>query len=434
MFQKRLVSILVLVALVIALSATTSISRAQDKVKLTMLTHWTEETLLKQEQALIDEYQKANPNVTIELQTVAFDQLLTKIVTGRTGGTSPDIYHFYNLWMPEFVTSGALATPPDDLIDAVKKNTPSGVQQGVTVNGKIWGYPTEVNTYLLIYNKKFLKEAGFDNPPKTWDELKKMAPAITKKDSSGAITRAGFAVIPGWDSGMVHPFAALLFANGGDYLSKDFTTAAFNSPQGVETLQLYLDLLKSGGMDMSINGLNDFPTGKVGMVIMANWWKATLAAAKDIDFKNDVGVAEIPVGPSGKQTSTISYNWLLGVDAKSAHPKEAWDFIRWLNTPRAEGKGSPMGDYLVHALGAIPSSLFDQKAFESDLTDAFETPYVKSTTYARPEPVVAGGQEIKTKLQTEIEAVLASGGDPKKTLDAVAAEANNILKEKAQAK
>ena len=46
-------------------------------------------------------------------------------------------------------------------------------------------------------------------------------------------------------------------------------------------------------MDMSINGLNDFPTGKVGMVIMANWWKSTLEAAKDIDFKNDVGVAEI---------------------------------------------------------------------------------------------------------------------------------------------
>ena len=35
MVQKRLVSILILVALVIGLSVTTSVSRAQDKIKLT---------------------------------------------------------------------------------------------------------------------------------------------------------------------------------------------------------------------------------------------------------------------------------------------------------------------------------------------------------------------------------------------------------------
>ncbi len=434
MFQKRLASILVLVALAIGLSATTSVSRAQEKIKLTWLTHWGAADQLKGEQALIDEYQKANPNITIDLQTVDFGELLTKIVTARTAGTSPDIYHFYNLWIPDFVNSGTLATPPDDLIEGVKKNTPAGVQQGVTANGKIWGYPTEVNTYLLIYNKKILKDAGFDNPPKTWDELKKMAAAITKKDSTGAVSRVGYAVIPGWDSGMVHPFAALLFANGGDYLSKDLSTVAFNSPQGVETLQLYLDMLKNGGLDMSINGLNDFPNGKVGMLIMANWWKTTLMTSSNIDYKNDVGVAEIPVGPSGKQTSTISYNWLLGVDSKSPHQKEAWDFIRWLNTPRAEGKGSPMGEYLTHSLGAIPSSLFDQNAYADQLNDFFEAPFVKSTTYARPEPVVAGGQEIKSKLQTELEAVLTSSGDAKTTLDSVAAEANSILKEKAQSK
>jgi multiple sugar transport system substrate-binding protein len=432
MFQKRLVSVLILVALVITLSATASVSAAQDKIKLVWLTHWGEDIYLKHEQALIDEYQKANPNITIELQTVPFDQLLTKIVTGRTAGTSPDIYHLYNLWMPEFVASGTLAEPPAEIVDAVKKNTPEGVQQGVSVGGKIWGYPTEVNTYLLIYNKKLLKEAGFDNPPKTWDELKKMAAAITKKDDTGAVTRVGFGIIPGWDSGMVHPFMALLFSNGGEYLSEDQATVAFNSPQGVETLQLYLDLLKNGGLDMSVGGLAEFPNGKVGMVIMANWWRTTLMGSKEIDFKNDVGVAEIPVGPSGKQTATVSYNWLLGVDGKSAHPKEAWDFVRWLNTPRGEGKGSPMGEYLTTALGAIPSSLFDQKAFESALSDHFLTPFVASTQYARPEPVLAGGQEIKTKLQTEIEAALAGSGDAKATLDTVAEEANGILKEKAQ--
>ena len=140
MVQKRLGILSILLALVIALSTFgTHVSHAQDKVNLTWLTHWGEEVHLKEQQALIDEYQKANPNVTITLQTVLFDDLLTKIITGHTAGTSPDIYHFYNLWMPEFVSSGLLSTPPDDVIDMVKKNTPPGVQQGVTAGGKIWG-------------------------------------------------------------------------------------------------------------------------------------------------------------------------------------------------------------------------------------------------------------------------------------------------------
>ena len=421
-----------LLALVFSFSA--HATRAQDKITLTWLTHWGEDALLKQEQAIIDEYQASHPNITINLQTVAFGDLLTKIVTGHTAGTNPDIYHIYNLWLPDFASSGLLATTPDDIVAMVKKNTSDGVQKGVTVNGKIWGYPTEVDTYLLIYNKKLLKEAGFDKPPATWDELKRIAAAITKKDNTGAVTRAGYAVIPGWDSGMVHPFMALLLSNNGKYLSDDLTAAAFNSKEGVETLQLYLDLIKNGGMDMSLNGQTDFPTGKVGMTIMANWWRATLIGSKDIDFKNDVGVAEIPVGPSGKKSATVSYNWLLSVDAKSPHAKESWDFIRWLNTARSEGKASPMGDFLVNALGSLPSSNFDQQAHQAELGDAFLTPFVKSIAYAQPEPLVAGGQEVKTKLQTSIEGVLASGENAQSTLNGVADEANAVLKEKAASK
>ena len=428
MAQRRLLSLFVLVMLVLTLGASRQ-ARAQDKVTLTWLTHWNTADQEKAEQALIAEYEAAHPNIHIELQAVDFGELLTKITTANTAGTNPDIYHIYNLWLPDFAKSKLLATPPDDMIAAIKQNAAPAAVTGVTVNNQIWGYPTEINTWLLNYNKKLLKAAGFDKPPANWDDLKKMAAAITKKDSTGAIQQVGFAVIPGWDSGMVHPFNSLLFSNGGDYLSKDGKTAAFNSPQGVETLQLYLDLLKNGGMDVSINGNAEFPNGRVGMTIMANFWRPTLEASKSFDFKTDIGVAPIPVGPRGKEPSTLSYNWLLSVDAKSKHPKEAWDFIKWMTSPRAEGKGSPMGDYLTSTLGAMPRSLFDQKAYNDRLSDFFLTPYVESTKYARPEPVIAGGQEIKTKLQTQLEAVLNGQGDPKAALDQTASEANDILAE-----
>jgi multiple sugar transport system substrate-binding protein len=430
MFTKR--SLFVSLSLLLVFGLSVSLSAAQDNITISWLTHWGEENLLEAQQAIIDEYEAANPGVTIELRTVPFDQLLTTIITGRTAGTNPDVYHFYNLWMPEFVSSGLLAAPPEDVVETVTTNAAPAAVQGTTVNGQVWGTPTEINTYLLLYNKRLLEEAGFSEPPADWDELEEIAAAITQRDETGAVTQVGFGVITGWDSGVVHPFTSLLYSDGGNYLSDDFSATAFNSAEGLETLQLYADMLANGGMDLSVAGMAEFPNGKVGMIIMANWWRATLQAAEGIDYDTEVGVAPIPVGPSGEETSTLSYNWLLGVDSSSPNQEAAWAFVRWLNTPRAEGEASPIGDYLVNALGAIPSFVYDQEAFAEDLSDHFLTPFVESTSYARPEPVVAGGQEVKTRLQAEIEAVWTGLSDPQTALEIAASEGDTILAEMAQ--
>src|SRR5262245_43989246 len=103
MFRKVLVVLALAVFSLLSGIATVS---SQDTVTLTILTHWGEESLLAGQQAMFDAYMEANPNVKIELVTVPFEELLTKIVTGRTAGTAPDIYHIYNLWLPDFTGEG----------------------------------------------------------------------------------------------------------------------------------------------------------------------------------------------------------------------------------------------------------------------------------------------------------------------------------------
>lgn len=426
MFLKR--SMTVVMALAIALLAVTPAALAQEEVELTVLTHWGEERLIEAQQAMIDEYMALNPNVTIELQTVPFSELYTRIVTARTAGTSPDIYHIYNLWLPEFTAGGMLSPVPEDIVADVAEGAAGTSVVGVTVNEQIWGYPTEVNTYLLLYNKRLLEEAGYSEPPATWEELAEIAPAITKVDDTGAVSQVGFGVITGWDSGVVHPFMALLYSNGGQYFNEDFTEVAFDSPEGLETLQLYQDLMDSDGMDISIP-YGDFANSSIGMVIMANWWRASLMASENIDYETEIAVAPIPVGPSGEETATLAYNWLWSVDANSPQQEAAWAFVQWLNTPRAEGEPTPMGDLLVNELGAIPSMLADQEAYAEDLGDHFLAPFVASTEYALQEPVIGGSQEIKTMLQTEIESLWTGMTDPQSVLDYVVPEANAILEE-----
>ncbi len=428
MFSKRQVSIFLLFVGVLGIFSGATI--AQDDITLTMLTHWGTEDQLAAQQAIIDEYEASHPGVTIELVTVDFGELRTKIVTGRTAGTNADIYHFYHLWLPDFVNSGVLAEPPEDSLGFLETHVTEGTIASVsTSDGQTWGYPTEVNPYQLVYNKRLLAEAGYDEPPATWDELKEVAAAITQVDDTGAISQLGFGVMPGWDSGIVHPFSSLLLANGGSILSEDRTVTEFNSPQGVETLQLYADLVENGGTDPSINGLSDFPSGTVGMVIMAPWWRATLRAAEGIDFDTEVGVAPIPVGPSGEETSSMSYTWMFGVDSSSENIDAAWDFIQWLNEEHEEGMGSPIGDYLVNGLGAIPSFSHDQDAFAESMSDHYVAPFVEASVYALPEQVVAGGQEVKTLLQVEIEAVLTGLTTPDEALETASLQGDAILEE-----
>lgn len=424
LFSKKLIVLLALYMLLIA-----SVALAQDTT-LTMLTHWGTEDQLAAQQAIIDAYMMENPDVAIELVTVDFGELRTKIITGRTAAISADVYHFYHLWLPDFVNAGALAEPPQDALSYIDANVAQGTIGAVsTSDGQTWGYPTEVNPYLLVYNKRLLAEAGYDAPPANWEELKAMAADISQVDDTGAVSQLGFGVMAGWDSGIVHPFSALLFSNGGSYLSDDRTTAEFNSAQGVETLQLYADLVSSGGTDPSISGLGDFPSGTVGMVIMAPWWRATLRAAEGINFDTEVGVAEIPVGPSGEAPSSIAYTWLFAVDSNSPNKPAAWDFIHWMNAEHEEGAGSAIGDFLVNSLGAIPSMNHDQAAFADSMSDHYVSAFVTASAYAQPEQIVAGGQEIKTLLQVEIEAVLAGMTTPEDALASVEMQANAILEE-----
>src|SRR5512138_2870038 len=140
MKPNRLLYVLMTTVLVLGLLLTAcqqAPAASKEPVKLVVLTHWGEESLATPMKALLDEYTKANPNVTIEYQAVTFDQLLTKISTSRAAGTAPDIIHIYNLWMPDFVKGNALAVPPDDVVNDIKANYSPGSVAAVTVNNQI---------------------------------------------------------------------------------------------------------------------------------------------------------------------------------------------------------------------------------------------------------------------------------------------------------
>jgi multiple sugar transport system substrate-binding protein len=388
-----------------------AISGGARATTISFLTHWPPETVAKLK-AAADAYSKANKDVTIEIRAVPFGDLLTTIRAQGASASSATIDGIYDLWLPELVRDKLVAPVPAEEAADVGKNWPKGVASAASVGGTLYGIPNEIDLYTLNYNKALFAEAGIAGPPKTWAELKTDAEKLTKKNGT-QVTQQGFGLINSWPAGVVHPFASLLASNGGTLIADGKPT--LDSKQAGETFALYETLIKSGASvaamgtaDANTTGpfLDNFVSGKTGMIIMANWWESALKAGMK-DRYRDIATAPVPVGPSGDAAHAISYSWMTVVNAKAdpAVQKAAWDFLAWLNGPTSGPHGaSAMGDILV-SMGILPSRTSDAEAFKDKLDTPFLAAYVAALSEARPYPVVLGGQEFTEALQQHIEAV-----------------------------
>ncbi|HSB01678.1 MAG TPA: extracellular solute-binding protein [Anaerolineales bacterium] len=180
----------------------------------------------------------------------------------------------------------------------------------VSKDGKIYGVPMAAYVMGLAYNIKMLKDAGYDAPPKTWDELGPMAQKLTNRDAGVA----GFSFIrgephqAGWHATtMAYNFGLkdteiVTKGTDGKYM------AGFDNPQTVATLNFIKDLqwkydaLPRELLDWPTNG-DALATGRAAMVLMAGsqlkWIKETYA---DVDM-NQFGFAPLPAGPNGEMVS-----------------------------------------------------------------------------------------------------------------------------------
>ncbi|MCX5494618.1 extracellular solute-binding protein [Kaistia dalseonensis] len=412
----------------------TGLAWAED-VTVSFLTHWPPETVAKLEAAAAT-YSKDHAGVKIEVRAVPFGDLLTTLRSqaGQAGG--PTITGIYDLWLPELARDKLVNAAPEANSTDVTTNWPKGVATAASVGGTVYGYPNEIDVYALNYNKKLFEEAGITAAPKTWDEFFAAAEKLTNKDKG----QQGFGMINSWAAGVVHPFASLLASNGGSLVVDG--KPALDSENAKETFDLYEKLIKSGASvatmgtaDANTTGpfLDNFVSGKTGMIIMANWWESALKAGMGERFA-DIATAPIPVGPKGDGPHSISYSWMTVVSegASDAEKKAAWDFLAWFNGPNSGANGaSAMGD-LLQSMGILPSRTSDVAAFAERLKTPFLAGYVDVLSQAHPFPTVLGGQEFTEALQGHIEAVQFGKETAAEAAAAAQADAAAILEKAAK--
>ncbi len=424
--MRRVFWILLLVSIFLSFSAVA-------KTVLVIQTHWSDyqvNGIFNKSGKLIypglkqyaEEYMKLHPNIEIKIREVPFSNYLQQLIISHMAGKEADIYDLYSLWGVQLVSSHILAAPPKEIINAVKRNFVPASVKGATINGKVWGIPSEIDDYALIYNKKLLSEAGYTEPPKTWDELVKMARKLTKYNSKGAISQYGFAFLSGWNSAVVHPYLSLLYSLGGSMFNKSYTKCLLNNQKGVKALNEELVLFKEKATNSAGNVFN-FPQNTVAMMIMAPWYVRSLKQAYGNQYTKYVGIAPIP---PIKKPATLSYTWFFAVDSASKHKKAAWDFLKWFalqvqpktNTTRA-------GDLEVNVISVIPPNKIDLRNHQKQLADL--KVFIDQLKNAIPEPNVMQGAQIKTILMNQIVAAWNGQKSAQRALDDAVAKINSIL-------
>ena len=323
---------------------------------------------------LIDNFQKANPDITVKQSTFPYADYRTKVAAAIPAGEGPDVVQLFYGWLNDYVQADLIQPLPAAIFPVEKIEAEFfPMVQAMKIDGQYMALPTAVRSLALFYNKRMFAEAGITAPPANLDELVEMAAKMTTKDGAGNITAEGFT------SGMTaqdhHWLREVLVRQfGGAPYSDDNKTVTYNTEAGVKALQFYADMeqkhqiTKSTFMDEPQAA---FKAGRAGMHIDGSFRIGALKDTRGLDW----GVAELPAGPDGSKSNYASY-WVNAITSKAEGEKyeAAVKFMEYITSDEA------MQIWLntVGELPAKPSAAMTEK----NLADPVFGPFVAGLGYA----------------------------------------------------
>jgi len=295
--------------------ATTAASSG-NQITLTIWDYFTTQTAYL---GMLDEYQKANPNIKLQRSYVPFADLKRKLLLGNAAGQLPDIVLIDNPDHSAFASAGILA----DITSAISawgqaNQYQDGPWKSTLWKNKNYGIPNNSNCLALYYNKDMFDQAGV-TPPTTWPELSSVAAHLTKNEVYGL----AMSLVKSEEGAF--QFLPFLWEAGSDLDKLD-------SPEAVAALDFVAGLVKAKSLSSEClnwtqqNAITQFIAQKAAMCINGPWQFPTLT--KDAKFNWQV----VPL-PKGVQSASIlgGENW--AVTASSKYIKQATDFILWTQQP-----------------------------------------------------------------------------------------------------
>jgi multiple sugar transport system substrate-binding protein len=360
-----------------------------------------------------DEFNASGQGVRVNIEVVDWNAGHQKIATLIGAGHAPDLVNIETLWLPEYLDM-KIVEPLDDLVTPEFRERFIPITlHGAERDGRLWGLPIAVSARALYYNKDLLSNAGVTQPPKTWKELVAAAQAVTRKTDA-----YGFGV-QGAKIETDTYWYYFLWNNGGEILD-DKGLAAFNSPEGVESLQFLVDLVhkyKVSEPDPTGNEREDlqdlFKAGRLAMMITGPWfWGMLDREAPTIRY----GLAPIPTNKD-QVTMAVTDNLIMFNTCKDK--QAAWKFVEFMyDTDRRLEWAKSTG--MLPELESVAASDFIQKS------EQWRT-FMELLETGRFVPLHEDWAKIAEEIKNAVQKALLQEATPKQALDEAKKRVDQII-------
>ncbi len=272
-------------------------------------------------QAIIKDYQAANPNVTLNLIEIPYNEYENKLKISISGGEPPALSRISNVGLFKDV-----AVNIDEYVekDKLLSQFNESLYGYFVYDDHVKGLPIDVTANGLIYNKTAFEKAGVKvptDPNNIWtieEWIQAMKTVMEKGD-----VKYGLVV-----DRTIHRFSTLLYGQGGRWLDDTGKKVVLNNEAGVKTIELFKRLHDEKICPDSVwvgseNPNNLFRTGQIAMHLAGSWMMTNYRDnIKDFEW----GVTYLPVGVM--RSSVPGGKYVMAFD-KTGLEKEAVDFITY---------------------------------------------------------------------------------------------------------
>ncbi|MBI2798401.1 extracellular solute-binding protein [Candidatus Saccharibacteria bacterium] len=297
------------------------------------LTYWRVYDSQNAFDAVVADYQKLHPNVTVQIQEVDAAIYDAKLTAAAKAGTLPDIFAIRNDWLVRYQANASPA--PESVFTAKQfKSDFASLISGELVQGnKVWGVAYSLPTLGLFYNPSLFEQAGLKDPPSSWQELLDANTKLSQKQGP-ALYKSGVALGTPAINNSADVLSVLMMQNGAQMTNQPPTQATFGSVDsnnynaGAKALAFYSSFSNPNKTSYSWSdalggSVQAFANGKTAMIIDYPFQANMISATNpDLKFKT----APLPQLNSSNQLNYSQYVAEL-VSSNSKNPDIAWDFL-----------------------------------------------------------------------------------------------------------
>ncbi|KQQ68519.1 ABC transporter substrate-binding protein [Microbacterium sp. Leaf320] len=316
--------------------------------------------------ALIDEFEDANPGITVKLVSGPYASTKEQLFAGAASGTMPDVVGLDGAWVNDFASQGVIA----DLTALMKENDydDSELASQIQVDGSTYMIPVVNFVYPMFTNDTLLADAGVSAPPTTRTEFADAASKVAALggDVSGWVLPLSLEA----PNGVQNDVMSWVWASGGSMLKDgqpDLTNGDVTS--AVEFIGGMWDdgSIASGSFTMKEQDkVEEFTNGRVGMMIDS---LAHINLIRETNPDLTFSISALPAEDGYDGERGIPYaSWGIGVAENSEHKDAAFKLVEFLMSEQTNSELSTMANAFPGNSKSVPGFVEDDELF----AEAFE--------------------------------------------------------------